>query len=334
MKVSELKEKIKEYKEEDLRLLLTEMYKAIPKKVREEKNIDKMVRDIREYIENGKGKKDKGEELDFAALEKEVERFLNFAYEQYYMIPNSFVHKNERPKWRFIVKNYYKQLQTIPVDSENGQKATVLLEKLYDMMSYACHYYLFRSDDPFASAGIIQTEFLDIVLKRKLAPGINRESIKECLTFVINSNVDRVTSHIKLFYMLIANLSTPDAKKTAIEQGILLKKELKEQAPPSKFSDDYYWHCEQLNHLTEGIIELYIVLCEYDDGIAYFNKNYQKKPEIVLFYLLMILFKHGLKDLWVREYESAVKRGIEPRDRLKNTYQYIKENGKLPEYMS
>jgi len=46
MLISQVRETLKRYKEEDLRLLVAEMYKAIPKKVREEKDIDDMISDI------------------------------------------------------------------------------------------------------------------------------------------------------------------------------------------------------------------------------------------------------------------------------------------------
>ena len=40
MKITELREIIKEYNEEDLRLLIAELYKAMPKVLREDKEID------------------------------------------------------------------------------------------------------------------------------------------------------------------------------------------------------------------------------------------------------------------------------------------------------
>ena len=46
MLVAELKEVIKEYPEEDLRLLIVELYKAMPKKLREDKDIDALIRDM------------------------------------------------------------------------------------------------------------------------------------------------------------------------------------------------------------------------------------------------------------------------------------------------
>lgn len=334
MNISEFRETIKTYKEDDLRLLLSEMYKAMPKKLREDKDIDGMVRDLHGYISNSKGKKKQEVQVDFSDLEADIEEFIEYAYKQYYMAPNSYVHKSERPKWRFKVKAFINQLQTIPADSEDGQKATDLLGKLYNVLSYACNYYLFRSDDPFASVGIVQTTYLDTILKRKLGIGINRESVKSCISFVINSNVDRETTHIDLFYVLIGNLKTPDAKRMAIEQALVFKTELDKSKRANNRNYDDFSHREKVNNLVEGIAEIYMMLCEYDDAIAYYKSNYvYHDQEITLYCVLRMLFKHKLKDLWIREFDIAVKNGIKPREGLQNMYEYIQENGNLPEFI-
>ena len=38
-----------------------------------------------------------------------------------------------------------------------------------------------------------------------------------------------------------------------------------------------------------------------------------------------------MSELWMREYESAVKNGIEPRGNLVDIYSAIKTEGKFPE---
>ena len=86
--------------------------------------------------------------------------------------PNSFIHKKERLKWRFIVKDYIKDLQSISVDGKEGKDATDLLEKLYGMLCYACCYYIFNTDNPFRSIGIGQAVLLDLIITRKLGNGL------------------------------------------------------------------------------------------------------------------------------------------------------------------
>ncbi len=97
MLVSELRELLKKYKEKELRLLIVEMYKAMPKKTREEKENDKLLQDVHEFLSVGKVK-NKQEQVDIDLLKPEIEEFIEYAYKQYYCAPNSYVLKKERPK--------------------------------------------------------------------------------------------------------------------------------------------------------------------------------------------------------------------------------------------
>lgn len=93
MLLSEVKELLKKYSQEELTLLVAEMYKGMPKRLREDKDIDRMIQDIHAYLDIGKlGKKQDGQ-VNIAVLKQEVEQFIDYAYKQYYYAPNSFVHK-------------------------------------------------------------------------------------------------------------------------------------------------------------------------------------------------------------------------------------------------
>ena len=76
MLVSELRELLSKYKEKELRLLIVEMYKAMPKKIREEKEIDKLLQDVHEFLSVGKAKK-KQEQVDIDLLKPEIEEFID-----------------------------------------------------------------------------------------------------------------------------------------------------------------------------------------------------------------------------------------------------------------
>ena len=180
MRVSELRELLKKYKEQELNILIVEMYKAMPKKVREEKEIDKLLQNVEGFLSVGKTKKVK-EQVDLDMLKPEIEQFIAYAYKQYYFAPNSYVHKKERPKWRFKVKAYIKSLQGIPADGEEGKIATDLLGKLYGMLSYACGYYIFNTENPFRSVGIVQTDLVDNIIGRKFGNGFSKESIRSAI---------------------------------------------------------------------------------------------------------------------------------------------------------
>lgn len=338
MLVSELREIIKKYNVEDLKLIISEMYKSMPKKLREDKDIDEMLKDVHAFMNIGKVEKSSSKQVNIIDLKREIDQFIDFAYKQYYYAPNNYVHKKERPKWRFKVKAFIKDLQGIPLDGEDGQIATELLQKLYEMLSYACAYYIFNTEDPFRSVGIEQTLSINIVLSRILGSGISKDSVKRAIELVINSRVDRETLPSYLIMELINNLKTTDSKEIAIQQCISVKAELKKPKQDERkklwLSDSSdYQHIEKSNNLTEMVFRLNMSLNEYDEGIRYYNENcIDRDKEVTLYKLLGLLLEYELKDHWLREYELALKRGVKPRETLIKTQKYIVENDKLPEY--
>ena len=76
-----------------------------------------------------------------------------------------------------------------------------------------------------------------------------------------------------------------------------------------------------------------MALCEYENGIKYFNENnVERDKEVSLYILLDLLLEYELKEYWLREYDEALKKGVKPREALQKTYKYIQENDKSPEY--
>ena len=101
MKINELREIIKKYNEKDREKLIVELYKRIPKSIKEDYNID-------EYIINLNTKMEKENiEITIERLEKEVNFFIECAYDDLYARPNKIISKNDRSKWRFKVKTFY-----------------------------------------------------------------------------------------------------------------------------------------------------------------------------------------------------------------------------------
>lgn len=85
MLLAEVKEELKKYKKEDLTLIICELYKAAPKKMREEKDLDDIIKDIHAYKAIGKVGKEQPQRA-FEELKPEIERFIDYAYNQYYFL--------------------------------------------------------------------------------------------------------------------------------------------------------------------------------------------------------------------------------------------------------
>ena len=184
---------------------------------------------------------------DINELKPVIEDFLRNAYAQNYFVPNRVIPKQERPKRRFHVRAYIKELQTVSMEGEGGKTAAELLEKLYLMLCYACCYYIFSTEDPFRLVDD-QSELLDIVLEAKFAYGIDHEMIKSAIMLVTNPGLDRQTLYHSLIAVLVFCLKTADSKEIAIQEAKKRKVELAyeaaQQAGKKKnynFSNDDYW---------------------------------------------------------------------------------------------
>ncbi len=336
MKIPELRALAGKYSKEELQYLVVELYRAMPKKLKEEKEIDKLFLEpgqVGNHTEQGK----KTVSVDLRTLGPEIEEFLENAYQQNYMVPNRVIPKKDRPKWRFLVKSYIRSLQKVP--AADGVKAAELLEKLYRMLCYSCCYYLFNTEDPFRSVGIEQTEIYDMVASKLLENDMSREHLRRAVELAVLDGLDRWTLPEDLFAVLLRHLKIPDTRQAAREEAEKLREEAgKKWAEQQKgrkgsgYSRSEFWFHERNNHLTELIFHLYAHQGEFEQGIQdYKNHSMERDPEITLYRLLRLLAMYDEAGLWKQEYEKAVKKKISPRTQLQKVYQYVTVYGQLPE---
>ena len=315
MKINELREIIKKYNEKDREKLIVELYKRIPKSIKEDYNID-------EYIINLNTKMEKENiEITIERLEKEVNFFIECAYDDLYARPNKIISKNDRSKWRFKVKTFYKQLNSFLPTNEDGKKATDLLKGLFKILSFGTHYLTFSNWNTFRAIQISQSEFLKNIVERKLSNGVTRESLAYCID-LLNVQYDPQEYHSSVLYSFESCLKTPDARYMAIEllkeQVIIWKEKYKK--------DDSYENQEYTNYFVECVVDIYFELCEVKDGITYFHKQYlEKYKEIKEYILLQKMEEFNLYKEWVLEYEKHLGK-ISYRDSLKEKYTKYKND--------
>ena len=330
MKVSEIREKTKVLEKDVVVELLVKAYQHVPKGKREE--LDQMI-----LSGDTKGTKKKtGDALppeDFHKIKEQVELFIENAVEGNYIKPNRVVPKAKRSKWRFEAKNAYKSLVAISEDDPNFAEAGKLLQGLYDILSRACGYWVFTSDDPFRATGIAQTEFFHAVCEKRLRAGISKETIDSLLSSIINGYVDRETLTISLYAELGNVLKTADAKYLAIDcvaetirrikNGIDTEKTRQSAKKYKSYSNLYYRQKDAINSLCEFVEMLSIYLGEPEDGAKFFwQYQAEDNKEIALYRLLQTIawFSEDNRE-WIRVYEDAVERlKIKPRDSLKELY--------------
>ena len=64
-----------------------------------------------------------------------------------------------------------------------------------------------------------------------------------------------------------------------------------------------------MNNYIESIVNIYFGLCEIDDGIKYFHKNYyERDKEVKEYILLRMLDEFEFYDEWIKEYEKYLEK--------------------------
>lgn len=264
----------------------------------------------------------------FINLKSKIDLFVDYAYKQYYFAPNNYIPKKERPKWRFKVKAYIKDLQSVPYEGIEGGIATKLLLDLYNMLCYSIVYCIFSTDNPFNSVGIEQHTLMDIILKRILSNGVTADTINSAIKATVGNKAGEFC-----IFELRDNLNNPDAKTIAIEQSKIIFEEYKSKSGGKSYTVESYTYEDRLNAITKFITLLYFDLCEYDEAIKYFNMNYRHHDKSEVFDELLDLIKAcDLLDLWISIYEKAVSRKVKPSEHLVKEYNYIKKNNAFSEY--
>jgi len=217
MKVAELRKLVAGHSAEDLRALVVELYKALPKKRKEDEDLQGMLRRPGEIREIRKTRREP-RRPDMGALIYDVESFLHAARNQLYFAPNRIIPKRERSKWRFRVKRFVKDLLAAAEAPEDLPEAARLLEELYGVLCTASTQWLFPSEDPFRAVGISQPDFLVHVLTLRQASEPPGDFVRRGLTLALESELDRATVHADLMVALLEHLKTPALRELALEE--------------------------------------------------------------------------------------------------------------------
>jgi len=326
VKVSELRQKIRVCSRDNLEHIILEMYKAIPKSVREAKRIDSVI--INPDARLARPSAPIRRELD--DIRCETEEFLSDAYNQYYFAPNSVVPKSKRPGWRFTARRLFKELNQAAANQDDAPAAADLLKSLYKMLCYSCGYILFSGDDSFNSVGIRQVDYFQAILdiERKIEPP--REFVRNSILLALANGLNRHTLWEDLLEVIVACLETVDMKEMAIEICDDLRKDaaadrLHDLEPFSKGRESYPAR-EFVNHLAILGWMCHMAIDQSNDAIRYFRQYYvEKSPETALCILLRMIEHRRSWTLWLHTYEEALSSGIHPREELKRLFKDIRE---------
>lgn len=327
MKIQEVRTLVAGYSDETLRQLVSEIYKRLPKKVIEEKQIDSLLQNPQDMAAKNRLVRQK-ELPDLDEVCWETEKFIRDAREQYYSVPNQVIHKSQRPKWRFVAKRLYKSLIDLSQDTENVLETSRLLTELYKVLCEAYRVYLFNTTNPFASVGIEKSEFYSNVVSVIAQTALPEQWIKEALMLTLEPTV---TLDHSIGVALIEKLKTAPLKEMAISISEQLRKQ---NTVPTLYRSNRRYYLEQRNNtLTELIFMLHMALSEKEAAIGDFKSHYKDSAaETILYVLLRQLFNYREKELWLREYEFGLQQMLQPHHNLVAIYTHLKETGDFPQY--
>ena len=325
MKIDELRRLLQAANRENLEKAFAESYKQLRKAQKEE--IDQVLTDILEGKTAEKENK-KEKPLEFEGLKGQIEFFIENAKAQNYFAPNRVIPKNQRPKWRFMVKNFIKELEKIPPDSEKFDESVQLLDQLYALICLACNVYLFSTDDPFRSIGWEQNQLFALLAKRTFETGYSRENISRLLLRASTGGLSRESLHIQQEMALAALLRTSDVRTAAIEEAEELVDGWEEKLKTLKQYDRGRYELEEnIDELGAVILMLSAALEEWKKGIDYYFKHSKRQNrEVTLYCALKVFWYIDRNDLWIKTYEYGLRKKIEPRDELTRRYEELKRN--------
>lgn len=328
MKVSEVRELLKTYTTEEMKYLIVELYKSIPKGMREDKGIDHLVKDP--HPQPKKKEKDITDPEVLKALFTEIEDFIGNAYAHNYVAPNRVVPKSERSKWRFKVKNYIKQLnQLLPCDPI-GHQATLALCDLYEMLCHACSYYLFNSDDPFNSIGSLQSDMFQQVLSRLFAYDRSPETLHKAIKMATKDDLDANTVNEELLFILINLLQ----ESIDIEMTLQIAKEeylkIMQNMKKVKKHNITYSMRNVAKVYCNLICMLHIRRGDDQEAVQYYKQEMKELDEDNVYDFLNILYWFDKIDLFKQEYEDAKRTGKRLSYSQEQLYAYVKAHGEWP----
>ena len=325
MKISEVNAATEQYTVADLRKLVKEMYKCMPKKVREEKNVDALVLNMEDFLATkaAKKKQDKqNKQGDLPVLATEITSFIENAKQGYYLKANSVISQKERTKWRKIVHNFIARLVTVPAKTPSGQQATALLGKLYNLLSMIGEESPFGLEDQFTPVGFSQPVLYGVLVRRLFAWKVDQETIDQALDYLFLNDVAFDSIRSDLSNVLLAVLRTSSTQELVLAA-------VKQRMPvtlPARSSKDFLQQVELNNGYTRLIMFLEFKLKRNAQGIAYFKKYFRAEDQQILFQTLLdCLEDNELFTEWVTEYENGVQAGVRYNDELQLEYEVIRE---------
>lgn len=325
MYIKELRALLENYTKKELSDTLVELYKTIPKAIKEERQVDDLILSAGEL----KATTQKNSPSDIQALISETKQFITHADQMLYAYPNKRIGKKDRSNWRFKVRRLLKQLELIPAVRDHGQEVTQLLESLFLLLNKSYTHYIFVSRDAFSAIGRTSLELYQMIVQRRLIDGVDAQKIRELIALV-NENylaTDYRASHYLV--TLIEQLPTTASLELAIDTAKEMVPQFLVMEPQKDAPNDYlsyrYAIQQAYEHLVEFITDAYFKLYEYEEAIAWHWENTRELNQTLIYSsIISKLYNRQQDALFIRECDKAIAAGIPLSPKITALYQKAK----------
>lgn len=328
MKMEQLRERTGELSPDELRLVVAELYRMLPKKVAEAKAADQLIQNPKQFVTAGRPKRIAPiPDLDTVLFD--TEQFLEDARQQKYFAPNRDIPKSERAKWRFIVKRLHREWILLAEQPANLPAAIKALEDLFEILRRASQVYLFPTTEPFRAIGVPEHEFhqqLCSLKSRTLPP---REWLSQALARLRKRDWHESTS-AEMHAAFLTTLKTTELKEEALD---LIANEFRSgspSAPKARGSDAWNSALRQQDMVRLGFRILW-ALGEFDRAQDWVKAHAQSPLEGDHLLMELLLATEDAA-CWVRAYEALLRQAPDAAQPWAKTMEHVREHGTLQTY--
>ncbi|MCH8486616.1 MAG: hypothetical protein LAT75_07105 [Candidatus Cyclonatronum sp.] len=322
MTIKELNEIIAGYSDDSLRLILKELYKAVPKAQREENKIDELIKNPEDWK---KPKKAYAKIPGVKELAIQIDTFVDRAYNGLYIRPNGSVNKKNRSQWRLPVISFVKALQAhAGVTGEDRKTAADAALSLYELMWTARYEAkLFASDEPFEAINFSNVAFFGLVLSLMRGSMPWSDYIREGLELLLMNTMASADRRMSLIQEFVYTINNTELSEITISIGTEMLRKLKK---PERQTGRRIIISEVSPYetLVKIIFGCFCMLHEYERGIDFLKEELSYyDEELITHHVLGALIGVRSFDLFMREYEAAVESGITVDRALENYYDHL-----------
>lgn len=316
MKIDELRSTIKKYEKEELHYIIAQMYKMLPKKIKEEKNVDNLINDCSSFSNKAKKNQQLEPEINVEHLFYSVDDFDELARRGYYFRRNKTVTDSQRRKWRRTFKDYLNKLISIRSNSEHFETATEKIIMLRSLLEYASGHYCFTSCEVYEQLNISDYELAQIIISR-IFSGLDFETaLKKSIRTSFFKR--EKTYHSPILDFIKTQDQIELAISTAYKERTYILSKTKEQYIIDNVNLSIYFF----------IFILMIRQGDFEKGLEVFKKNIRRDKfgiDEVNFFIVMLLYLNDYNELARNYHEVYMTEQERENSIIKNRFVSIVE---------